>query len=105
MEAIPREILISRDENDKEPFREWLYRLDEKTQAIVMKRIDRLEDGNFGDVEPVGEGVSELIIDFGPGYRVYFGQKGNVVHLITGGSKRGQQANIDFAKEFWEDHE
>lgn len=105
MEAIPREILICQDDNGKEPFTEWLNSLDPKTEAKVLKRIDRIEEGNFGEVGPVGGGVSELILDFGPGYRVYFGQIRSEVHLICGGSKRGQQANIDFAKKFWRVHE
>jgi putative addiction module killer protein len=65
------------------PFQEWLFHvLDWKTRARLEARIDRLEDGNFGDVEPVGEGVSELRLDFGPGYRIYFGQQALEIHLI-----------------------
>jgi putative addiction module killer protein len=66
----------------------------------VRARIDRLEDGDFGDVSPVGAGLSELRLDFGAGYRVYFGQRGNEVHLIRAGSKRTQDADIAAAKEF-----
>jgi putative addiction module killer protein len=76
LEATPREILVCQDEAGREPFTEWLNALDLQTRARVRVRIDRLEDGLFGDVEPVGEGVSELRLDFGPGYRVYFGQIG-----------------------------
>jgi len=87
------------------PFDEWLNRtLDNKARARVRARIDRIEDGNFGDVEPVGEGVSELKMDFGPGYRAYFGQKGNQVHLISGGTKDTQNADIKNAKVFWRKH-
>jgi len=67
--------------------------------------FDHLEDGLFGDVKPVGEGVSELRLDFGPGYRVYFGQKGLQIHLLLGGSKHGQNANIRLAKKFWRAHD
>jgi putative addiction module killer protein len=105
MEAIPREILICQVEDGKEPFTEWLAGLDAKTEAIVLERIDRIEDGNFGDVEPAGAGISELRIDFGPGYRVYFGQIGKQVHLIGGGTKKNQQREIDAAKRFWREHE
>ena len=69
-----------------------------------MTRLDRVADGNFGDCEPVGEGVSELRIDFGPGYRIYFGQIGNeIVVLLAGGTKQAQKADIKLAKAYWRD--
>jgi putative addiction module killer protein len=64
-----------------------------------------MEDGNFGDCEGVGEGVSELKIDYGSGYRVYFGQVGSTVHLIGGGDKGTQDRDIAQAKEFWRKHD
>jgi putative addiction module killer protein len=102
---MPREILVCQDEDGREPFTEWLNGLDVQTRARVRVRIDRLEEGLFGDVEPVGEGVSELRLDFGPGYRVYFGQKGSQIHLLLGGSKQGQQNDIRQAKKFWRAHD
>ena len=105
MEATPREILVCRDETGREPFTEWLNGLDLQTRARVRVRIDRLEEGLFGDVEPVGEGVSELRMDFGPGYRVYFGQVGLEVHLLLGGSKQSQQKDIRQAKKLWRVHD
>ena len=105
LEAIPREILVCQDEAGRELFTEWLNGLDVQTRARVRVRIDRLEDGLFGDVEPVGEGVSELRLDFGPGYRVYFGQIGLQIHLLLGGSKQSQSADIRFAKKFWRTHD
>lgn len=61
--------------------------------------------GNFGDCEPVGDGISELKINFGPGYRVYFGKIGKTcVLLLVGGSKRSQQGDIEKAKEYFEDY-
>jgi putative addiction module killer protein len=63
-----------------------------------------VKNGNFGDCEPVGDGVSELKIHFGPGYRVYFGQDGNDVILLLGGEKKAQSANIKTAKEYWKDY-
>jgi putative addiction module killer protein len=87
-------------------FQEWLFQvLDRKTRARIEARIDRLEDGNFGDVEPIGEGISELRLDFGPGYRIYFGQQGLEIHLIRGGTKRTQSADIAAAKAFWRTHD
>lgn len=75
------------------------------TRARVRVRIDRLEDGLLGDVKPAGEGVSELRLDFGPGYRVYFGQKGNEIHLLLGGSKQGQEQDISRAISMWRKHD
>jgi putative addiction module killer protein len=104
VEMIPREILICHDESGRVPFLDWLNGLDVGTRARVRVRIDRIEESNFGDVEPVGGGVSELRLDFGPGYRVYFGQKGQEVHLIRGGSKKSQDADIREARRFWSEH-
>jgi putative addiction module killer protein len=105
LEAFSREILICQADDGSEPFLEWLDGLDPAVRARVRVRIDRLEDGNFGDVEGVGEGVSELKIDFGPGLRVYFGQVGREVHLISGGTKGTQANDIARAKEFWKSHD
>lgn len=97
--------MICQADDGREPFTEWLNQgLDPATRGGVRARIDRIEDGNFGDVSPVGEGLSELRLDFGAGYRVYFGQRGNEVHLIRGGSKRTQDADTAAAKEFWRHH-
>ena len=105
VEATPRIILMCHTNDGRVPFKEWLFGLlDPPTRARIQARVDRIEDGNFGDVEPVGEGVSELKMDFGPGYRAYFGQKGNEIHLISGGTKGTQQADIAAAKEFWRKH-
>jgi putative addiction module killer protein len=83
-----------------ELFANWLRKLrDEKARARIQIRIRRLSLENFGDVKPVGEGVSELRIDYGPGYRVYFQQFGNVVVLLLiGGTKKTQEADIAKAK-------
>lgn len=83
---------------------EWLNGLDPKTRGIVFNRIDRIESGNFGDTRSVGGGITELRVDFGPGLRVYFGQKGNEVHLIDGGSKQTQDKDIADAQDFWKTH-
>lgn len=88
-----------------EPFTDWLNSLDVVARARVRVRIDRLEDGLLGDVKPLDEGVSELRLDFGPGYRVYFGQKGNEIHLLMGGSKKRQDRDIRRAIEMWRKHD
>ena len=82
-----------------ETFVQWLDGLrDVRARARVQVRIERLAAGNPGDVEPVGEGVSELRIDYGPGYRVYFKKQGrDVVVLLAGGDKRTQSADIKTA--------
>jgi putative addiction module killer protein len=82
-----------------EVFARWLDGLrDLRARARVQVRIERLAAGNPGDVEPVGEGVSELRIDYGPGYRVYFTRQGReVVVLLAGGDKRTQAADIKTA--------
>ena len=91
--------------NGKEPYTEWFDNLrDIKVKAKISVRIDRLRMGNFGNCEPVGGGISELKIDYGPGYRVYFGQIGNVIIIILcGGDKSTQKNDIKIAHEYWED--
>jgi len=80
-------------------FTEWLDGLqDVRARARVLVRIERLAGGNPGDVKPVGEGVSELRIDYGPGYRVYYKQHGQkVIILLAGGDKRTQARDIKTA--------
>lgn len=80
-------------------YSEWFADLrDRRARARINARIRRLSLGNPGDVKPIGEGVSELRIDFGPGYRVYFTQKGRkVVILLAGGDKRTQERDIQTA--------
>jgi len=82
-------------------FARWFARLrDRRAQRCIQARIDRLEIGNPGDVRPVGGGVSEMRIDYGPGYRVYFVQRGvALVILLAGGDKRTQQQDIATALE------
>lgn len=82
-----------------EDFAKWLDRLrDVRARARVLARIKRLECGNVGDAKPIGEGVSELRIDYGPGYRVYFRKRGKrLVILLAGGDKRTQKKDIEKA--------
>ena len=83
-----------------EIFRKWRTKLkDERARVLIASRLDRLAFGNAGDVKPVGQGVSELRIDHGPGYRVYFQKRGNtIVLLLCGGDKRTQDRDIEIAK-------
>jgi putative addiction module killer protein len=89
----------------EQPFVKWLRDLeDRQARARIEARLSRVAIGNFGDVEPVGEGVMELRIDWGPGYRVYFARVGQViVLLLCGGDKRTQQRDINRAKGYLED--
>jgi putative addiction module killer protein len=84
-----------------EIFDEWFDNLKDRRAAMrIQARIDRAEDGNFGDSEPVGEGVSEMRIHYGPGYRVYYAQRGQeVVILLAGGDKSTQSKDIKAALE------
>jgi putative addiction module killer protein len=81
-------------------FSDWLRACDAMTRAHVFNRIDRLRLGNPGDVKPVGGGISEMRITYGPGYRVYFVRRGaSVVILLCGGSKSTQSKDIARAKQ------
>jgi putative addiction module killer protein len=82
-------------------FDDWFARLrDRRARARIILRIDRLALGNPGDVKPVGSGVSEMRVDYGPGYRVYYKQRGMAVAaLLCGGTKKTQAADIKRAKE------
>ena len=84
-----------------ENFDGWFAGLRDKQVARrIQARIDRAEDGNFGDCEPVGEGISEMRIHYGPGYRVYFTQRGmEIVILLAGGDKSTQGKDIRAALE------
>jgi putative addiction module killer protein len=83
-----------------ETFRKWWTRLkDERARGVIFSRLDRLAYGHAGDVEPVGEGISELRIHYGPGYRVYFQRRGNtIIVLLCGGDKGTQAKDITRAK-------
>ena len=97
------ELLRYRRVDGKEPFTEWLDGLrDKAASARIRIRLRRIEAGNFGDCEPVGEGVSELRVHVGAGYRVYFGRYGQkVILLLCGGDKSSQSSDIRTAKALW----
>jgi putative addiction module killer protein len=86
---------------ETEQFKMWIRGLkDRVTQAIINARIRRISGGNFGDSKSVGDGVSELCIDYGPGFRVYFTQRGQeIVILLCGGDKSTQSGDIEAAKQ------
>jgi putative addiction module killer protein len=103
----PKTVLVYQDVNRREPFTEWLNGLrDKKGRRAILKRIGRLEQGLYGDCESVGEGVSELRIFLGPGYRIYFGEEaGHLVILLMGDDKGTQTRDIKTAKEYWKEYQ
>lgn len=86
-----------------DPFKEWLANLaDRQARARVVVRIQRMAAGNFGDCKPIDNGLWELRIDHGPGYRVYYARAGaKLILILIGGDKRKQQAEIKTALEYW----
>ncbi len=99
------ELVLYVTEEGKAPFEDWFNKLDTTAALKVRTAIVRIEIGNLGDVKPVGQGVSERRITFGPGYRVYFGQDGDkLVILLCGGTKKRQSRDIEQAKAFWDDY-
>ena len=89
----------------KRPFDQWLNELmDRRAQVAVDLRIERMKMGNFGQSKSVGDGLCELKIDTGPGYRVYFGKIGTMmILLLCAGDKKSQQRDIDKAKKYFQD--
>ncbi len=106
MISQPREVQRYTKLDGKIPFDEWFNSLRHiKAKYRIELRINRLELGNLGDYRSVGEGVCELKIDYGPGYRVYFGQIGTtIVLLLCGGDKSTQDRDIGKAIEYWIDY-
>ncbi len=101
------DVRIYRTKTGKTTFSEWLKQLDKTTQAIIDTRIARVRGGNFGDCKRLtgADGIHELRIDFGPGFRVYFGKDGDtIIILLCGGDKRSQNRDIRKAKEYWQDY-
>ena len=92
-------------EGGEQPFDKWFSELDAQAAAKVSVALARLEQGNLSNVKPVGEGVLECRINWGPGYRVYFGRDGDLlIILLTGGAKQRQQRDIAAAKALWMDY-
>ena len=99
------ELLEYVDSRGRNRYRDWLEKLDASARVRIVFAILRLEQRNFGSTKSVGAGVSELRLDFGPGYRVYFGREADrLVILLLGGSKRRQQADIATAQMLWAEY-
>lgn len=93
------------DSGGESPFENWFSSLDAAAAAKISVALARLEQGNLSNAKGVGEGILEYRIDWGPGYRVYFGRDGDaLVILLTGGTKQRQQRDIDTAKSLWAEY-
>jgi|ERR1035438_5782220 putative addiction module killer protein len=99
------ELLAYRTAAGISPFARWREKLDPVTRARINAAVLRMETGNFSAAKGVGAGVHELRLDFGPGYRVYFGKDGEtLVILLGGGTKKRQQADIESARALWQEY-
>jgi putative addiction module killer protein len=101
----PVQILEYLDADGNSPYRDWFVSLNAQAAAKVTVALTRIELGNLSNVKGVGAGVQEFRIDFGPGYRVYFGKDGDrLVILLAGGTKSRQQNDIAAAQKRWADY-
>ena len=107
MEVQPREIRRYTTAEGRAPFTEWLDALrDRNVRVRIKSRLERVEEGNLGDFKSVGQGVFELRINYGPGYRLYFGQVGlTIVVILIAGDKSTQEQDIRQAIEYWTDYD
>lgn len=105
-DVIHKELIVYQDEQGNEPFTDWLTRIrNQKERRRILIRLRRLTNSNFGDCKSVGNGIFELRMFFGPGYRVYFGDLDNTVLIICGGDKHSQNKDIKFAKACWKKYQ
>lgn len=99
--------IVYQTSNKKEPLTEWIDSLDVKTQTVIDTRFKRVIFGNLGDCKPIvgSKGIWELRIDYGPGFRIYFGRdKNTIIVLLIGGDKKSQTRDIEKAKRYWLDY-
>jgi putative addiction module killer protein len=100
-----RKVVEYLDTDGASPFQRWFSRLEAVAAAKVATALYRMEQGNLSNAKPVGQGVTEYRIDYGPGYRVYFGQDGPaLILLLGGGTKKGQQTDIRLAQQRWREY-
>lgn len=105
---MEKELIFYESSIGKIPFKKWLSKVrDLRTQAKIQVRLDRLIKGHYGDCVLLRHGVSELKINHGPGYRIYFGEQQHrlVIVLLLGGTKKTQRKDIELAIQYWEDYQ
>ena len=100
---VNRRIYIYQKKNGKKPVIEWLRTLDKLTQSRIENRIEQCADGNLGDYKRLKNGISELRLYFGPGYRIYFRESDFAIFLLCGGDKSTQQRDIELAQKYSND--
>ncbi len=105
--AVPKDVVYFVTDDGTEPFVDWLISLrDARTRRRIIQRIERVKSGNYGDFKSLKEGVFELRLMFGSGYRVYFAEQGDtVVLLLCGGDKSTQAKDIETAKKYWKEYQ
>jgi len=106
LEVTPLEVEVYSTNEGKQPFTEWLNSLKDKKGADkILLRIRRIQTGNLGDHKSIADGVFELRIDSGPGYRIFFGKVENrIILLLCGGNKNSQDNDIQRALQYWADY-
>lgn len=106
MEAVPRTLRIFRSKNGLLPFSDWFFSLvDLRARQKIASRLARVRAGNLGNLKSVGDGIQELKIDYGPGFRIYIGQlDSEIIILLCGGDKGSQNADIKKAKVYWKEY-
>jgi len=104
-EAVPRKVETYVTRDGKDAFQGWLNSLpDQRARLLIDKTIAKIRLGNLGQHKSVGEGVQEIVLDYGPGYRIYFGEHGAaLVILLLGSTKKKQEEAIKLAKRYWKD--
>ncbi|SRR5579883_886524 len=104
MEPIPRTVEIYRSSTGRWYFDEWFDSLTLEIQADIAKRLSRIRSGLMGDTKAVGEGVYELRLHIGPGFRIYYGQDNKLVLILAGSDKSEQSRTIKLAIDLWKEY-
>lgn len=107
MEPIEQEVIFYRDERGRENFVDWLHELSAKERAIILDRLSRVRQGNFGDIKPISgeKGLFELRFHFRQGMRAFYGRDGNkIVVLLNGSDKSDQEKAITQAIKLWNEY-